>query len=138
MASIFKRLLGEKEEAEAVPVATADNGDGKPKASPITVTDADFEQVILQADRPAIVDLWAEWCGPCHMIAPAVQDLAAEYDGRAIVAKLNVDENQQTASQLGIMGIPTLLYFKNGKEVDRQVGVTGYANLAGKLEKLLD
>ncbi len=105
---------------------------------PIHVTDADFEEVILKSDLPAVVDLWADWCGPCHMIAPSVSQLAAAYDGRAIIAKLNVDENPNVPGRYGIMGIPTLLYFKGGKEVDRQVGVTGYASLANKLEKLLD
>ncbi|HRX05070.1 MAG TPA: thioredoxin [Anaerolineae bacterium] len=102
------------------------------------VTDADFAAVVLNADMPAVVDLWAEWCGPCHMIAPAVQQLAQAYEGRAVITKLNVDENPNTPGRYGIMGIPTLLYFKDGKEVDRQVGVTNFASLANKLEKLLD
>lgn len=135
MASIFKRLLDEKETS----LSEAGNGNGhvEPKVEPIHISDGDFEQLILQADVPAIVDLWAEWCGPCHMVAPAVQSLAREYDGRAIVAKLNVDENPNTPMRYGIMGIPTLLYFKNGKEVDRHVGVGSYPQLASKLEKLL-
>ncbi|MEA3337724.1 MAG: thioredoxin [Chloroflexota bacterium] len=105
---------------------------------PIHVTDADFDEIILQADVPAVVDLWAEWCGPCHMITPSVEEMASEYEGKAIIAKMNVDENPGTPPKLGIMGIPTLIYFKDGKEVDRQVGVAGYAQLAGKLENLLD
>lgn len=109
----------------------------EPKVEPIHVTDADFDQVILKSELPAVVDLWADWCGPCHMIAPAVEQLAAAYQGRAVVAKLNVDENPMVPGRYGIMGIPTLLFFKNGKEVDRQVGVTSYANLARKLENLL-
>jgi thioredoxin 1 len=104
---------------------------------PIHVTDANFEELILNSELPAVVDLWADWCGPCHMIAPSVQQLAAAYDGRAIIAKLNVDENPNVPGRYGIMGIPTLLYFKGGKEVDRQVGVTGYPSLANKLERLL-
>lgn len=135
MASIFKRLLGEKETEESTQQSA--NGNGAPGVEPIHVTDADFDTVILQADKPAIVDLWAEWCGPCHMVAPTVEALAAAYDGRAIVAKLNVDENPNVSMRFGIMGIPTLLYFKDGQEADRQVGVAGYAQLAGKLEKLL-
>lgn len=110
---------------------------GKIGIEPIHVTDADFEEVILNSELPAVVDLWADWCGPCHMIAPSVSQLAAAYEGRAVVAKLNVDENPNVPGRYGIMGIPTLLYFKGGKEVDRQVGVTGYASLANKLEKLL-
>ncbi|HNS02582.1 MAG TPA: thioredoxin [Anaerolineae bacterium] len=101
------------------------------------VTDADFEALILQSDKPAVVDLWADWCGPCHMIAPSVEQMATAYDGRAVIAKLNVDENPNVPGRYGIMGIPTLLYFKDGKEVDRQVGVTSYPALANKLEKLL-
>jgi thioredoxin 1 len=135
MASFLKRLRGDKE-AEAETAATT--GNGQATVEPIHVGDADFEEIILQAGVPAIVDLWAEWCGPCHMIAPSVNSLAAEYEGRAIVAKLNVDENPNTPMRFGIMGIPTLLYFKDGKEVDRQVGVAGYAQLAAKLERLLD
>ena len=109
----------------------------EPGVEPIHVTDGDFKQVILQSDKPAVVDLWADWCGPCHMIAPSVEQLAVAYDGRAVIAKLNVDENPTVPGQYGIMGIPTLLFFKGGKEVDRQVGVTSYQNLAAKLERLL-
>lgn len=133
MANLFKNVFGSKE-AEVTTVS----GNGAPKVEPIHITDADFEELILNSDKPAIVDLWADWCGPCHMIAPSVTQLAAAYEGRAVIAKLNVDENPNVPGRYGIMGIPTLLYFKNGKEVDRQVGVTSYPNLANKLEKLLD
>lgn len=132
MANPFKNIFGSKE-AETAPTA----GNGASKVEPIHVTDADFEELILKSDKPAIVDLWAEWCGPCHMIAPSVTQLATAYEGRAVIAKLNVDENPNVPGRYGIMGIPTLLYFKDGKEVDRQVGVTGYPGLANKLEKLL-
>ena len=133
MVNIFKRS-----NSNAVATAPASPSNGQPAAEPIHVTDADFAEVVLNAGVPAVVDLWAEWCGPCHMIAPSVTQMAQAYDGRAVIAKLNVDENPMTPGRYGIMGIPTLLYFKDGKEVDRQVGVTGYANLANKLEKLLD
>ena len=132
MASLFKKSTATMEAG----AKTA--GNGQPSAEPIHITDGDFKQVILQSDKPAVVDLWADWCGPCHMIAPSVEQLAVAYDGRAIIAKLNVDENPNVPGQYGIMGIPTLLYFKNGKEVDRQVGVTNFAALAAKLERLLD
>ena len=132
MANPFKNIFGGKEAEGAAPA-----GNGASKVEPIHVTDADFEELILKSDKPAIVDLWAEWCGPCHMIAPSVTQLATAYDGRAVIAKLNVDENPNVPGRYGIMGIPTLLYFKDGKEVDRQVGVTGYPGLANKLEKLL-
>lgn len=133
MANPFKNIFGAKE-AET-PVGS---GNGAHKVEPIHVTDADFEALILKSDVPAVVDLWADWCVPCHMIAPSVEQLASAYDGRAVIAKLNVDENSNVPGRYGIMGIPTLLYFKDGKEVDRQVGVVGYPVLANKLEKLLN
>jgi thioredoxin 1 len=132
MANPFKNIFGSKD-AEI----TAAAGNGAAKVEPIHVTDADFDELILKSDKPAVVDLWAEWCGPCHMIAPSVTQLATAYEGRAVIAKLNVDENPNVPGRFGIMGIPTLLYFKDGKEVDRQVGVAGYPGLANKLEKLL-
>ena len=135
MTSFLKRILGEK--TDDSPVVAA-NGNEQLRIEPLQVTDQDFDELIMQAGKPAVVDLWAEWCGPCHMIAPAVQDLAAEYDGRAVVAKLNVDENPNTPARYGIMGIPTLLFFKDGKLADQQVGVTGYPQLAQKLERRLD
>ncbi len=133
MANLFKNIFGGQRSRSY----TDQTAMAQPKVEPIHVTDADFEALILKSDKPAIVDLWADWCGPCHMIAPSVTQLAAAYDGRAVIAKLNVDENPNVPGRYGIMGIPTLLYFKGGKEVDRQVGVTGYPNLANKLEKLL-
>lgn len=133
MVNIFKKSNG-----SSVATAPAPTSNGQPAVEPIHVTDADFADIVLNSDLPAVVDLWAEWCGPCHMIAPSVTQMAQAYEGRAVIAKLNVDENPMTPGRYGIMGIPTLLYFKDGKEVDRQVGVTGYANLANKLEKLLD
>ena len=132
MASLFKKILGEKEPETQSATSTV------PAVDPVHVSDDDFEAVVLQSDKPAVVDLWAEWCGPCHMIAPAVTQLATAYDGRAVIAKLNVDENPVTPGRYGIMGIPTLLFFKNGQEMDRQVGVTNYPALAAKLERLLD
>jgi len=132
MANLFKRILGEKQ-----PVAAPTDGAVEESIEPIHVSDGDFDQVVLQAGKPAVVDFWADWCTPCHMIAPSVQDLAETYDGRAVVAKLNVDENPGVADRYGIRGIPTLLFFKGGKVVDQQVGVVGYAQLASKLEKLL-
>lgn len=89
---------------------------------PVHLTDATFDQVALQADTPVLVDFWAQWCGPCHMIAPAVEALASEFSGRLLVGKLNVDENPRVAARYGIMSIPTLLVFKNGRVVDQIVG----------------
>jgi thioredoxin 1 len=91
------------------------------KAEPVIITDANFEQVVLRSSVPVMVDFWAVWCGPCKMIAPHVAGLAQEFAGRAVVGKLNVDENPRVAGQYGIMSIPTLLIFKGGKVVD-QIG----------------
>ncbi|NOZ28296.1 MAG: thioredoxin [Chloroflexi bacterium] len=89
---------------------------------PITLTDANFDQIVMGSDVPVLVDFWAAWCGPCRMIAPVVEQLAQEFDGRLIVGKLNVDENPAVAQRFGIMSIPTLLIFKNGRVVDQIVG----------------
>ena len=99
------------------------SGDRPPKSGgkPITLTDANFAQVI-NGDLPVLVDFWAPWCGPCHMVAPTVEALAKEYAGKLVAGKVNVDENQRTASQYGVMSIPTLLIFRNGKVVDQIVG----------------
>src|SRR5512140_1712596 len=86
------------------------------------VTDTDFEQSILKAGKPALVDFWAPWCGPCRIIGPIVEELAPSYEGRAVIAKLNVDDNPQVAQKLGVTSIPTLMMFKDGKLVDRVVG----------------
>lgn len=98
--------------------AAAPRGEGQP----ITLTDATFDATLRGTSQPVLVDFWAEWCGPCKMIAPAVSQLAAEFAGRAVVAKLNVDENPRTPSRFGIQGIPTLLIFRNGQVVDQLVG----------------
>lgn len=89
---------------------------------PIHVTDAAFEKTVLQSSLPVIVDFWAPWCGPCKMIAPVLEKIAKEYAGKVIVAKVNTDENPEWAMKYGIQGIPTLLFFANGKIVHRQVG----------------
>ncbi|MCS7222490.1 MAG: thioredoxin [Anaerolineae bacterium] len=101
--------------------AAPPRGDGK--EGPITLTDANFEQVIGGSPLPVLVDFWAAWCGPCRMIAPVIEQLAHELRGRAVIGKLNVDENPHTAQRLGVMSIPTLLLFKHGRVVDRIVGV---------------
>jgi thioredoxin 1 len=91
-------------------------------AKPITVTDADYEQKVLGAEHLVVVDFWAPWCGPCRAVAPILEELAGEYDGRLTVAKVNTDEEQQWAGQLGIMAIPTMIFFKDGREVQRFQG----------------
>ena len=102
-------------------------------AGPMVVSDATFARDVEQSPVPVLVDLWAAWCGPCRMIAPIVDELAAEMAGRVRVAKLNVDENPATAGRFNVFSIPTLLIFKNGQEVDRIVGVVGKAVLQKRL-----
>jgi len=91
-------------------------------AEPINVTDAAFEKVVLQSPIPVIVDFWAPWCGPCKMVAPTLEKLAKEYEGKLLVAKVNTDENPEWMMKYGIQGIPTMLFIANGKVVHRQVG----------------
>lgn len=101
---------------------------------PITLTDANFDQVI-QGNRPVLVDFWAPWCGPCRMVAPAVEEMAKSFEGRAIVGKLNVDENPRTAQRYQIMGIPALYIFKNGAVIEQMVGVQPAATLRQQLTR---
>ena len=91
-------------------------------SDPIKVTDDSFEQDVLKADGPVLVDFWAEWCGPCKMIAPALDDLAKEYGGKVTVAKLNIDDNPGTPTKYGVRGIPTLMLFKNGNIAATKIG----------------
>ena len=97
-------------------------------------TDSNFEDLVLKSDKPVMVDVWAEWCGPCRMVGPVVEELAKEYDGKAVVGKVNVDENAQVSMKYGIRSIPTILFFKNGQLVDRSVGAVPKAALASKLQ----
>lgn len=99
----------------------------------VTLTDTNFDEQILHAELPALVDLWAPWCAPCRMIAPAVEEIAGDYAGKAVVGKLNVDENPMTARKYGVTSIPTLLFFKGGEVVDQMIGVP-----AGNAKKIIE
>ena len=102
----------------------------------IEITDANFQEVV-NTDKPVLVDFWAEWCGPCKMIAPVVEELAGDYHGKAVVGKLDVDSNPEISAKFGIRSIPTLLVFKNGEVVDKQVGAVSKNVLAQKLDAQL-
>jgi len=100
----------------------------------IEFTDANFDELVLKSDKPVLVDFWAEWCGPCRMVGPVVEEMSKEYEGKAVIGKVNVDLNSNISATYGIRNIPTLLYFKNGQVVDKQVGVVPKATLAAKLD----
>ncbi|MEB3275180.1 MAG: thioredoxin [Prochlorothrix sp.] len=102
------------------------------------VTDATFKQEVLDAELPVLVDFWAPWCGPCRMVAPVVDEIAGQYEGKVKVVKVNTDENPTVASQYGIRSIPTLMIFKGGQRVDMVVGAVPKTTLADTLEQYLD
>ena len=103
----------------------------------IELTDATFESLVLKSDKPVLVDFWAVWCGPCRMVGPIVQEIGEEYGDKVVVGKLDVDHNPETARKFGIRNIPTLLFFKNGEVVDKQVGAVPKQKLVEKLDGLL-
>ena len=103
----------------------------------VEATDANFEQLI-QSDKPVLVDFWAEWCGPCKMIGPVVEQLAGEYEGKAIIAKMDVDQNAQVPAKFGIRSIPTLMVFKNGQLVDKVIGAVPKNVLEQKLQAAME
>lgn len=106
-------------------------------ASYLTATDASFEDDVLHSDVPVLVDFWAAWCGPCRMIAPTIEQLADEYQGRARIVKVDVDTNHRTAEAYNIRSIPTLLLFKDGRPVDQLMGAVPKAQIAQKLDALV-
>jgi thioredoxin 1 len=106
-------------------------------ANIVTVTDGNFSAEVLKSATPVVVDFWAEWCGPCKMIAPVLDELAGEYDGKVKIAKVNIDEYQQLAINYGINSIPTLLFFKNGQVADQIVGMRSKRDLKSSFDRVL-
>ncbi len=103
----------------------------------IAVNDSNFEEVVLKSEQPVLVDFWAEWCGPCKMMLPIVEEISKEFEGKLTVAKVDVDSSPGTAAKFGIRNIPTILFFKGGSVVDKQVGAVPKASLVEKVNKLL-
>jgi len=112
------------------PLVIGDNG-------PVAVSDSTFSEIVERSDLPVLVDFWAPWCGPCHALSPTIEQMASDLSGRALIAKLNTDENPRTASRFRIQGIPTLILFQNGREVDRMVGVQPKRAIADRIEAIL-
>lgn len=104
-------------------------------ANIVALSETNFEAEVLQSSQPVLVDFWAEWCGPCKMLAPLIDELATEYDGRVKVAKVNIDEQQNLASRYDIRAIPTMLLFKNGDVIEQIVGLKSKRDLKGRLDK---
>ena len=102
----------------------------------LQITDSNFEETVLKSDKPVLVDFWAAWCGPCRMVGPIIDELSEEYEGKAVVGKVDIDSNQQYAAQFGVRNIPTVLVFKNGELVDRKVGVSSKNDYAQALDSL--
>ena len=103
----------------------------------LEITDSNFEETVLKSDKPVMVDFWAAWCGPCRMVGPIIDELSEEYEGKAIIGKIDIDSNQQYAAQFGVRNIPTVLVFKDGELVDRKVGVSSKNDYAETIDKLI-
>ena len=103
----------------------------------LEITDSNFEETVLKSDKPVMVDFWAAWCGPCRMVGPIIDELSKEYEGKAIIGKVDIDSNQQYAAQFGVRNIPTVLVFKDGELVDRKVGVSSKNDYAQAIDKLI-
>jgi len=103
----------------------------------LEITDATFEETVLNSDKPVLVDFWAAWCGPCRMVGPIIEEISGEYDGKAVVGKVDVDANQEFAAKYGVRNIPTVLVFKGGEVVGRQVGVAPKNSYTEAIDALL-
>jgi thioredoxin 1 len=103
----------------------------------LEITDASFKEAVLDSDKPVLVDFWAAWCGPCRMLAPIVDEVSRDFEGKAVVGKVDVDNNQEISLEYGIRNIPTLLIFKNGEMVDKMVGVSSKEDISAKLAAYL-
>jgi thioredoxin 1 len=103
----------------------------------LEITDANFDELVMQSDKPVMLDFWAEWCGPCRMVGPVVEEIAKEYEGKAVIGKVNVDHNKEISAKYGIRNIPTILFIRNGEIVDKSVGAVPKTQLTQKLDKQL-
>ncbi|MCC5924152.1 MAG: thioredoxin [Crocinitomicaceae bacterium] len=103
----------------------------------VEITDANFDELVLKADKPVVVDFWAAWCGPCRMVGPIIDEMHEEYQGKAIVGKVDVDQNPGVSAKFGVRNIPTILFIKNGEVVDKSVGAVPKTQLTAKLDVIL-
>ena len=103
----------------------------------LEITDENFDELVLKSEKPVVVDFWAEWCGPCRMIVPLINEMSKDFEGKALVGKVNVDQNTNVSAQFGVRSIPTVLFIKNGEVVDKSVGAVPKATLEAKLNALL-